>query len=81
MIHFCKSHVIRFIISLTSFIQIFVYYILKVLLIALISISLESFFLVKFVIILVFFFQNKKQITKIKEIDFCYKEIIILNTS
>ena len=81
MIHFCKSHVIRFIISLTSFIQIFVYYILKVLLIALISISLESFFLVKFVIILVFFFQNKKQNTKIKEIDFCYKEIIILNTS
>ena len=81
MIHFCKPHVVEFIISVTSVIQILVYYLLEVLLSAFISTSFERFFLVKFVIILVFFFKNKKQITKIKEIDFCYKEIIILNTS
>ena len=81
MIHLRKPHIVKFIISLTLFIQILVYYLLEMSLITFISTLFESFFLVKFVIILVFFFQNKKQITKIKEIDFCYKEIIILNTS
>ena len=72
MIHFCKPHVIEFIISLTSFIQMLVYYLLEVLLIAFISTSFERFFLVKFVIALAF--PKKKTYYKIKGIDFCYKK-------
>ena len=80
MIHLSKSHVIKFIIFLTSFIQILVYYLLEVLLIAFISTSFGSFFLVKFVITFAFF-PKKRAYYKIEGIDFCYKEIMILNTS
>ena len=44
VIHLCKSHVVKFIISLISFIQILVYYLLEVSLIAFISTLFESFF-------------------------------------
>ena len=64
MIHFCKPHVVEFIISVTSFIQILVYYLLEVLLSAFISTSFESFFLVKFNITLAF--SQKKSILQNK---------------
>ena len=44
MIRLYKSHVVKFIISLTSFIQILVYYLLEVSLIAFISTLFEIFF-------------------------------------
>ena len=50
-----KTHVVKFIISLTSSIQILVYYLLEVSLITFTVISFASFFVVKFVISLVFF--------------------------
>ena len=75
MIHFCKSHVVEFIISaVTSFIQILVYYLLEVSLSAFISTSFESFFLVKFVIDLAFF-QKKKAYYKVKGMDFFIKKL------
>ena len=66
-----------------SFIQILVYYLLEVSLIAFISTSFEIF-LVKFVIVLAFFQKKKKEkkkkaYYKIKGINFCYKKIMILN--
>ena len=66
MIHLCKPHVVKFIISLILVIQILVYYLLEVSLIAFISTSFEFFFLVKFVITLAFFSKKKerKYITK-----------------
>ena len=79
MIHFCKPHVVKFIISLISFIQILVYYLLEVLLIAFISTSFEFFFskiCYRFSI-----FPKKKSILQSKRNGFFYKEIIILNTS
>ena len=83
MIHLYKTHVIKFIISLTSHIQILVYYLLKVSLITFIVISFASFFVVKFIIYLAFFQPKKKKKTyyKIKRMDFCYIKITILNTS
>ena len=64
MIHFCKPHVVEFIIAVTSFIQILVYYLLEVLLIIFITVSFLSVFLVKFVITLAFFQKSKRHITK-----------------
>ena len=61
MIHLCKPHVVKFIISLILVIQILVYYLLEVSLIAFISTSFEFFFLVKFVIALAFFPKKKKK--------------------
>ena len=64
-----------------SFIQILVYYLLEVSLIAFMSTSFEIF-LVKFVIVLAFFQKKekrKKAYYKIKGINFCYKKIMILN--
>ena len=61
MIHLYKTHVIKFIISLTSHIQILVYYLLKVSLITFIVISFASFFVVKFIIYLAFFQPKKKK--------------------
>ena len=82
MIHFCKPHVVKFIISLISAIQILVYYLLEVSLIAFISTSFEFFFLVKFVIALAFFPKKKKKAYyKIKGIEFFHKKIMILNIS
>jgi len=74
MIHLYKTHVVKFIISLTSSIQILVYYLLEVSLITFIVISFTSFFVVKFIIFLASYY-------KIKRIDFCYIKIMILNTS
>ena len=63
VIHFYKSHVLKFIISLTSFIQILVYYSSKIKVCLLSSWSITNhkfcyiiykFYVVKFVIILVF---------------------------
>ena len=54
MIHLCKLHIVKFIISLTSLIQILVYYLLEVSLITFITISFVSVFVVKFVIVLAF---------------------------
>ena len=75
-----KTHVVKFIISLTSSIQILVYYLLEASLITFTVISFVSFFVVKFVISLVFF-QPKKTYYKIKRMDFCYIKIMILNTN
>ena len=75
-----KTHVVKFIISLTSSIQILVYYLLEMSLITFTVISFASFFVVKFVISLVFF-QQKKTYYKIKRMDFCYIKIMILNTN
>ena len=61
-----KTHVVKFIISLTSSIQILVYYLLEVSLITFTVISFVSFFVVKFVISLVFF-QPKKNILQNKK--------------
>ena len=81
MIHLCKPHVVKFIISLISAIQILVYYLLEVSLIAFISTSFEFFFfLVKFFIALAFFPKKKKKsILQNKRNRFFYKEIMILN--
>ena len=73
-IYLYKPHVIKFIISLTSFIQILVYYFLEVLLITLIATSFVSFFVVKFVTPLAFFPHTKNTYHKIKRMDFCYKK-------
>ena len=54
MIHLCKLYIVKFIISLTSLIQILVYYLLEVSLITFITISFVSVFVVKFVIVLAF---------------------------
>ena len=81
MIHLCKSHVIKFIISQTSFIQILVYYLFEVLLIAFISTSFESFFSIICYNFSIFPKKKKKANYEIKGIDFYYKEIMILNTS
>ena len=78
MIHLCKRHVVKFIISLISFIQTLIYYLLEVLLIAFISTSFASFF---FKVNFSIFLQKKKAYYKIKGIYFCYKKIMILNTS
>jgi len=43
MIHLYKHHIVKFIISLTSFIQILIYYLLEVLLITFIATSFVSF--------------------------------------
>ena len=70
MIYICKPHVIKFITSLILFIQIFVYYLLKVSLITFIIASFVSFFffwVIKFVIALAFFFPKKKNILQIKK--------------
>ena len=76
MIHLCKPHVVKFIISLILAIQILVYYLLEVSLIAFISTSFEFFFfLVKFVIALAFFPKKKKAYYKIKGIDFFIKKL------
>ena len=64
VIHLCKSHIVKFIISITSFIQIFIYYILEVSLITFITTSSLSVFVVKFILALAFFQKNKKHITK-----------------
>ena len=61
MIHLYKHHVVKFIISLTSFIQILVCYLLEVSLITFIAITFVHFFLVKFVIVLAFLQQKKKK--------------------
>ena len=67
MIHFCKSHVVKFIISVTSFIQILVYYLLEMSLITLIATSFISFFVVEFVVTLAFFPKKKKSISQNKK--------------
>ena len=70
MIHLSKPHVIKFIISLTLFIHILVYYLLKVSRIIFIVTSFVSVFVVKFVVDLAFFFIKKKTYYKIKRIYF-----------
>ena len=55
----CKLHVVKFIMSLVLFIQILVYYLLKVPIIALVIASLCKFLIVKFVIVLAFFKKQK----------------------
>ena len=54
MILLCKPHIVKFIIFLTSLIQILVYYLLELLLITFITTSFVSIFVVKFVIVLAF---------------------------
>ena len=68
MIHLdlCKLHVVKFIMSLVLFIQILVYYLLKVPIIALVITSLCKFLIVKFVIVLAFF-KKKKFMLKSKK--------------
>ena len=66
MIHLYKTHVVKFIISLISSIQILVYYLLEMSLITYTVISFASFFVLKFVISLVFF-QQKKNILQNKK--------------
>ena len=61
MIHLYKHHVVKFIISITSFIQILVCYLLEVSLITFIAITFVHFFLVKFVIVLAFLQKKKKK--------------------
>ena len=63
IIQLCKLHVVKFIIFLTSFIQILFYNLLEVSLIIFIATSFVSFFKVKFVITLAFK-KKKKHITK-----------------
>ena len=79
MIYLCKPHIIKFIISITSLIQLLVYYLLEISLIAFISTSFESFFLSK--ICYNFSSFQKKKKYKIKGIDFCYKKNCDLNTN
>ena len=79
MIHLYKHHVVKFIISLTSFIQILVCYLLEVSLITFIAITFVHFFLVKFVIVLAFL-QRKKIILQDKKNAFLlYKNYDIEN--
>ena len=68
-----KTHVVKFIISLTSSIQILVYYLLEVSLITFIVISFASFFVVKFVIYLAFFPTKKKVLQNKKNRFLLYK--------
>ena len=74
MIHFCKPHVVKFKIFLISFIQILVYYLLEVLLIAFISTSFELFFS-KICYRFSIFPKKKKAYYKVKGIDFFIKKL------
>ena len=56
IIQLCKPHVVKFIISLASFIQILIYYLLEVSQITFVSTLFVSFFIVQFVTTLTFFF-------------------------
>ena len=71
MIHLCNTHVLKFIIFLTSFIQILVYYLLEMSLITFIITSFVSFFS-KICYNFSIFFQNKKSILKNKKNGFCF---------
>ena len=73
MIHLYKTHAVKFIISLTSSIQILVYYLLEVSLITFIIIPFASFFVVKFVISLAFFQPKKKVLQNKKNRFLLYK--------
>ena len=75
MIHLSKPHVIKFIISLTFFIHILVYYFLKVLLIIFIVTSFVSVFVVKFVVDLAFFSLKKNILQNKKNISFLLKKL------
>ena len=77
MIHLdlCKLHVVKFIMSLVSFIQIFVYYLLKVPIIALVITSLCKFLIVKFVIVLAFFIKQKFMLKSKKAWIFLLKKL------
>ena len=85
MIHLYKHHVVKFIISLTSFIQIFVYYFLEMSLIKFISTTFVRFFflfiiIVKFFIALAFLQKKKKNILQDKKNAFLlYKNYDIEN--
>ena len=54
MVNLCNPHAIKFIISQASIIQIFIYYLLEMLLITFIAISVYNFFMIKFIIALTF---------------------------
>lgn len=73
--HLCKTYDIKFIIFLALSILVLVYYFLEVSLITFVATSYVSFFVVKFIISLAFFFKNKKN-----EYLF-FNKIIILNTN
>ena len=77
MIYLCKPHIIKFIISITSLIQVLVYYLLEISLIVFISTSFEVF--LSKICYNFNIFQKKNY--KIKEIDFCYKKNYDLNTN
>ena len=78
MLYFYIPHVVKFIISLTSFIQILVYYLLEVSLITFITTSFVIFF---FFIALAFIQQKKKrkEYYKINRMDFCCKRIMLFD--
>ena len=75
MIHLYKPHVVKFIISLILVIQILVYYLLEVSLIAFISTSFEFFFFSKICYSFSIFSPKKKAYYKIKGIDFFIKKL------
>ena len=73
LIHLCKPHIVKFIISLTSFIQILVYYFFEVSLITFIVTLFVSFFS-KISYSFGIFSKKKRAYYKMKRMKFFYKK-------